>query len=135
MRPAIGSMDEFGSHTENEALRALVTAEIAGGGAIPFRRVMELALYHEEHGYYAGAEPVIGRRGDYLTSPEISPLFGAMLGRQVAELWRLLDRPRPFTLVEAGPGNGTLALDLLRWAARVEPELRQALRYVLVEQL
>lgn len=128
-------MDEFGSHTENEALRAVIAAEIGRAGAIPFRRVMELALYHSEHGYYAGAEPVIGRRGDYLTSPEISPLFGAIIGRQAAELWRLLDRPERFTLVEAGPGNGTMALDLLRWAARAEPEWRAALRYVLVERL
>lgn len=128
------AVDEFGLHTENEALRELIAAEIAAGGPIPFRRFMELALYHPRHGYYATAEAVIGRHGDYLTSPEISPLFGAIIGRQAAEIWRLLDRPNPFTLVEAGPGNGTLAADLLRWAARAEPELRAALRYVLVER-
>ena len=126
--------DEFALHTENEALRDLIMAEIAATGRITFRRFMELALYHPRHGYYAGMDEVIGPRGDYLTSPEISPLFGAMIGRQVAEVWRLLDRPAPFTVAEAGPGNGTLARDLLRWAARAEPDLCAALRYVLVER-
>lgn len=127
--------DEFGAHTENDALRAVIEAEIAGSGRITFRRFMELALYHPRHGYYAADAEAIGRRGDYLTSPEISPLFGAMIGRQAAEVWRLLGRPDPFTVVEVGPGNGTLALDLLRWAGRAQPELRAALRYVLVERL
>jgi SAM-dependent MidA family methyltransferase len=128
------AMDEFGTHTENEALRAVIAAEIDAGGRIPFRRFMELALYHPVHGYYASERPVIGRRGDYLTSPEVSPLFGAMAGRQVAEVWELLGRPDPMTVVEAGPGNGTLAHDLLRWAQRANPELRAALRYIMVEQ-
>jgi SAM-dependent MidA family methyltransferase len=77
---------------------------------------------------------VIGRTGDYLTSPELSPLFGAMMGRQLAEVWEQLDRPPSFTVVEAGPGNGTLASDLLGWATRANPDFRSALRYVLVEQ-
>lgn len=128
------NMDEFGSHTENEALRRVIAGAIREAGCIPFRRFMELALYHPTHGYYHTPWPVIGRAGDYLTSPEISPLFGAMVGRQVAEIWSLLGYPRPMTVVEAGPGNGTLARDLLDWAARAAPDLRDALRYVLVEQ-
>ncbi len=127
-------MDEFGSHTENDALRDVIAAEIAAAGRVTFRRFMELALYHPEHGYYMSGREVIGPRGDYLTSPEISPLFGAMIGRQVAEVWRRLGEPAAFTLVEPGPGNGTMARDLLRWAARAEPDLRAALRYVLVER-
>jgi SAM-dependent MidA family methyltransferase len=128
------TVDEFGHHTENDTLREMIAAEIARDGAVTFCRFMELALYHPEQGYYAAREEVIGRRGDYLTSPELSPLFGAMIGRQSAEVWRLLGRPDPFTIVEAGPGNGTMARDLLRWAARAEPDLRAALRYVLVER-
>src|SRR5581483_11295810 len=108
-------VDEFGSHIENDALRDLIAAEIRSQGAITFRRFMDLALYHPELGYYASRDEVIGLRGDYLTSPELSPLFGAMVGRQAVEAWRLLDRPHRFTLVEAGAGNGTLAADLLRW--------------------
>jgi SAM-dependent MidA family methyltransferase len=127
-------MDEFGSHTENDALRDLILSEIAARGPITFRRFMELVLYHPRHGYYNSERPVIGSQGDYVTSPEVSPLFGAIAGRQLAEVWHLLGRPRPFTVVEAGPGNGTMALDLLWWAARIEPEMRGSLRYVLVEQ-
>lgn len=126
-------LDEFGTVTENEDLHRLIAAEIAAHGPVTFRRFMELALHHPAYGYYAGPEPVIGPRGDYLTSPEISPLFGAMIGRQVAEVWHRLGEPDPFVVVEPGPGNGTLARDLLRWAARAEPVLRRALRYVLVE--
>ncbi len=127
--------DEFGAHTENEALCALIVDEIAARGPVTFCRFMELALYQPAHGYYAASDVVIGPAGDYLTSPEISPLFAAMLGRQVAEVWRLLGEPEEFSVVEAGPGNGTLAHDLLRWAARAEPALRRVMRYVLVEQL
>lgn len=130
----IAIVDEFGHHTENDTLREIIAAEIARDGAIAFCRFMELALYHPEHGYYAARDEVVGPRGDYLTSPELSPLFGAMIGRQTAEVWRLLGRPDPYTIVEAGPGNGTMARDLLRWAARAEPDLRAALRYVLVER-
>ncbi len=126
-------IDEFGTHTENEDLHQLIAAEIAARGPVTFCRFMELALHHPVHGYYAGPAPVIGPRGDYLTSPEISPLFGAMIGRQVAEVWHRLGEPDPFLVVEPGPGNGTLARDLLRWAARAEPALRRVLRYVLVE--
>jgi SAM-dependent MidA family methyltransferase len=126
--------DEFGMHTQNEALCAVIAAEIAAAGRITFHRFMELALYHPLHGYYAAPHEVIGPRGDYITSPELSPLFGAMVGRQVAEVWALLGRPAPFTVVEVGPGNGTLAADLLRWAARAAPDLRRALHYVLVER-
>ncbi len=126
--------DEFGTHTDNAALSALIAAEISACGPVPFRRFMELALYQPVHGYYAAPDERIGPRGDYLTSPEISPLFGATAGRQVAEVWRLLGEPDPFTVVEPGPGNGALAADLLRWAARAEPRLRRALRYVLVER-
>lgn len=128
-------MDEFGSHTENEALCALIATEIGAVGCLPFCRFMALALYHPVYGYYATERPVIGRAGDYLTSPEVSPLFGAMVGRQVAEVWTILGYPNPMMVVEAGPGNGTLAHDLLRWATRAAPDLRAALRYVLVEQL
>lgn len=127
-------MDEFGRHTENDTLRDLIAVEIAERGSITFHRFMELALYHSRHGYYAATEEAIGRRGDYLTSPEISPLFGAMIGRQAAEVWERLGHPREFTIIEAGPGAGTMAMDVLRWAARAAPELRCALRYVLVER-
>jgi SAM-dependent MidA family methyltransferase len=96
------------------------------GGAIPFRRFMELALYGD-HGFYS--QHHAGRRGDFLTSPEVGPLFGAVLGRFLdAEFFRL-GRPDPFTVVDAGAGPGTLVRSVL--AAR--PECTTALRYIAVE--
>ncbi|MFN8558739.1 MAG: SAM-dependent methyltransferase [Dehalococcoidia bacterium] len=127
-------MDEFGSHTDCQPLLDIIEGEIRANGRITFRRFMELALYHPHHGYYTGGRPVIGRDGDYFTSPGLSPLFGAMIGRQVADVWRRLDRPARFAIVEPGAGDGTLAADLLRWAARAEPGLRDAIQYTLVER-
>jgi len=125
---------EFEPATENAALKAAIREAIReAGGAIPFREFMALALYHPALGYYASAREKIGRSGDYLTSPELTPLFGAMLGRQLREMWERLGRPERFGAVEAGPGTGVLARDVLSWAGRAAPDFAQALRYTLVE--
>jgi SAM-dependent MidA family methyltransferase len=120
--------------TENAALKAAIISAIDdAGGALPFRDFMELALYHPTLGYYTSRRDVIGRAADYLTSPELTPLFGAMLGRQLREMWERLGQPGRFAAVEAGPGTGTLARDVLAWAARSAPAFAAALRYTLVE--
>ncbi len=125
---------EFEPATENAALKAAIASAIDdAGGALPFRDFMEMALYHPTLGYYTSPREVIGRAADYLTSPELTPLFGAMLGRQLREMWGRLDRPRSFDAVEAGPGTGVLARDVLAWAARTAPDFAAALRYTLVE--
>lgn len=90
---------------------------------------MQLALYHPEEGYYRRREPV-GARGDYLTSPELHPLFGALVRRQLAELWLTLDRPAAFTVIEVGAGTGALARSML---GVPEDEFGGALRYLIVE--
>jgi SAM-dependent MidA family methyltransferase len=103
-------------------------AEIAAaGGAIPFRRFMDLALYGPGGFYTEGGRA--GRRGDFLTSPEVGPLFGAVLGRALDRWWASLGRPDPFTVVDAGAGPGTLARSVLAAA----PACRDALDYVAVE--
>ena len=125
---------EFEPLTENAALKAAIAVAIDdGGGALPFCNFMELALYHPTLGYYTSPRGVIGRDADYLTSPELTPLFGTMLGRQLRELWERLDRPKHFDAVEGGPGTGVLARDVLTWAARTAPDFAAALRYTLVE--
>jgi SAM-dependent MidA family methyltransferase len=101
------------------------------GGAIPFSRFMELALYGE-HGFYtttADAGSAGRRRGDFITSPEVGPLYGAVLARFLDAEWERLGRPDPFTVVDAGAGPGTLARAVL--AAR--PACTDALHYVAVE--
>ncbi|MBV9043451.1 MAG: SAM-dependent methyltransferase, partial [Acidimicrobiia bacterium] len=98
-------------------------------GPIPFDEVVELALYHAEHGFYSSGGAA-GRSGDFLTSPEVGPLFGAVLARALDEWWRELGEPDPYVVVEAGAGAGTLARHVLD----AEPECGLALRYVLVER-
>ena len=102
---------------------------IRAGGPIPFERFMELALYGAE-GFYSKADGgSAGRRGDFITSPEVGPLFGAVVARYLDVEWKRIGRPDVFTVVDAGAGPGTLARSVL--AAR--PECCDALRYVAVE--
>ena len=79
---------------------------------LTFARYMELCLYHPEFGYYARA-PRIGKRGDFFTSPAVHPVFGAALAKQALQIWELMGRPDDFVLMEAGAGEGYLALDIL----------------------
>ncbi len=123
----------FTTLTENEALKEAIVARTEGQGAITFRDFMEMALYYPQLGYYSSPREKMGRQGDYLTSPEASPLFGALVARQVEEMWQVLGQPTPFLLVEMGAGSGALAHDLLTWAHRQAPSLREALVYHLVE--
>lgn len=99
----------------------------AAGGDIPFAGFMSLALYGE-HGFYSTSGRA-GRRGDFITSPEVGPLFGAVLARWIDAEWERLGRPADFTVVDAGAGPGTLARAVLAAA----PACSSAMRYVAVE--
>lgn len=107
--------------------REILDAIERAGGAVRFDRFVELALYGEE-GFYSRSGRA-GRRGDFMTSPEVGPLFGVVLGRYFDAQWRRLGKPDEFTVVDAGAGPGTLARSVL--AANLE--CRHALRYVAVE--
>ena len=124
---------DFPSTTENEALKDIIRQRIAEAGAITFREFMALALYHPHHGYYCSSRQKMGRQGDYLTSPEVHPIFGWLVGRQLAQMWDVIGRPQAFTIVEMGAGSGALARDILDWAHRHAPEFFAALEYRLVE--
>jgi SAM-dependent MidA family methyltransferase len=124
---------EFESATDNAALVEAIQQAIAEPRSIPFRDYMELALYHPLYGYYRSRRDKMGREGDYLTSPEVTPAFGVLVGRQLREMWQEIGSPDRFDLVEAGPGSGRLAFDLLRWSRLHAPEFRRALAYTLVE--
>ncbi|HEX4818807.1 MAG TPA: SAM-dependent methyltransferase [Acidimicrobiales bacterium] len=110
-------------------VEARIAAAIRRRGPVPFSEVMEAALYDPEHGFYA-TTGAAGRRGDFLTSPEVGPLFGAVMARALDGWWRDAGEPDPFIVVEGGAGVGTLAVSVL--AAR--PACLAALRYVLVER-
>jgi SAM-dependent MidA family methyltransferase len=124
---------EFETTTENAALREAIVARIQSQGPIPFRDFMEAALYHPHHGYYRSRREKMGREGDYLTSPEVSPIFGVLVGRQLREMWQAMGSPSRFDMVEAGAGTGLLCRDILRWARRHAPGLRDAVSCTIVE--
>jgi NADH dehydrogenase [ubiquinone] 1 alpha subcomplex assembly factor 7 len=90
-------------------LRDLIFAE----GPLPLDRYMALCLGHPQHGYYMTRDP-FGVAGDFTTAPEVSQIFGELIGVWVAQAWDMLGRPRRFALVELGPGRGTLMADVLR---------------------
>src|SRR5207248_1543607 len=98
-------------------------------GPLPYDEVLELALYHPDHGFY-GRGAGAGRGADFLTSPEVGPLFGAVVADALDGWWVSLGEPDPFVVVEAGAAAGTLARDVLA----AQPWCAPALRYVLVER-
>ncbi|WP_419927419.1 SAM-dependent methyltransferase [Candidatus Poriferisocius sp.] len=94
-----------------------------------FAEFMERALYDPEHGFYESGQA--GRRGGhFITSPEVGPLFGAVVGRMLDRRWEELGQPDPFTVIDAGAGPGTLA----RTVAKAEPGCTPALRWINVER-
>ena len=113
------------------ALADLIRREIADEGPMGVDRYMALALGHPTLGYYATRDP-FGAAGDFTTAPEISQMFGELVGVWAAETWTAMGRPDPVRLIELGPGRGTLMADALR-AARVLPAFRAALDVTLVE--
>lgn len=112
-------------------LAELIAAEIAAQGPIPLDRYMDLALQHPRHGYYRQATP-IGRAGDFITAPEISQMFGEMIGLWCAMTWQKMGSPAAFTLLELGPGRGTLMQDALR-ATRHVGGFHDALQLFMLE--
>jgi len=132
-RVAIPTPDEFDSLTESTPLVAALRDRIAREGPITFRDFMEAALYDPRHGYYATQDASTSRAWDYVTSPEVHPIFGTLVAKQIIELWRALGSPARFDVVEPGAGRGLLARDILRRAAR-EPGFADAVRYHIVER-
>lgn len=109
-----------------EAIRAEIEA---GDGRITFARFMELALYHPERGYYTTSAERPTRSGDFLTAPEVHPMFGRLLARQLDEMWQLLGRPEPFVLREHGAGRGVLGVSILGGLVADRSALADAIRY------
>jgi SAM-dependent MidA family methyltransferase len=113
------------------ALEDIIRREIEARGPLPLARFMELALYHPLHGYYERAPSRVGRRGDYVTSVSVGPLFGELLASQFA-LW--LDAFHgPCQVVEAGAHDGRLAHDILTSLHRRDPRMARNVAYWIIE--
>jgi len=113
------------------ALASEIRRLIALDGPISVAHYMTLALAHPRHGYYITRDP-LGARGDFVTAPEISQMFGELIGLWAAAVWQTMGAPQTLQLVELGPGRGTLLSDALR-AAAVLPPFRASLDVHLVE--
>ncbi|RTL84625.1 MAG: class I SAM-dependent methyltransferase [Hyphomicrobiales bacterium] len=113
------------------ALKQEIAAMIAHDGPMTLERYMSLCLGHPRHGYYMTRDP-FGAGGDFITAPEISQMFGELLGVWATEAWRLAGSPAPARLIELGPGRGTLMADVLR-VARIAPGFLEAVSVHLVE--
>ncbi|MBB4659310.1 class I SAM-dependent methyltransferase [Parvularcula dongshanensis] len=116
---------------EPTPLEARLVAAIRHGGPITVGEFMTDALCHQQHGYYATRDP-FGRAGDFTTAPEISQLFGELVGAWLVHAWTEIGEPSVFNLVELGPGRGTLMADVLR-VGGVRPGFLKAARLFLVE--
>jgi NADH dehydrogenase [ubiquinone] 1 alpha subcomplex assembly factor 7 len=113
------------------ALRQELIKLIALEGPMSIARYMSLCLGHPQHGYYMTRDP-LGSKGDFITAPEISQMFGELLGLWFAQIWINLGSPDAIRLVECGPGRGTLMQDALRAAATV-PGFKSAITVDLIE--
>ncbi len=111
------------------ALETLIRNDIKTNGSLPFSRFMERCLFHEACGYYNTHDPL----RDFATAPEISQLFGEMIALWCIDCWIKLGSPQPFTLLECGPGRGTLMADILRTTVLV-PEFLNAATLVMLEK-
>ena len=117
--------------TENNELENRIRELIKAVGPIPVSEYMATCLFDPDHGYYTTHEP-FGASGDFITAPEISQMFGEIIGAWLIHAWRLMGHPAPFALVEIGPGRGTLMRDILK-TARLDPAFSEAARPFLVE--
>jgi SAM-dependent MidA family methyltransferase len=112
-------------------LEAEIRRLISIAGPMPIAQYMATCLCHPTHGYYMTRDP-FGAAGDFITAPEISQMFGELIGLWAAAVWRQMGSPENIRLIELGPGRGTMMADALR-AARVMPDFRKAIVAHLVE--
>jgi SAM-dependent MidA family methyltransferase len=123
-------------------LEQKIIEKIQNEGPITFEKFMEMALYYPELGYYSSPDTTIGRKGDFYTSPHLHPIFGAMIGKQLMEMWNVMGRPADFHAVEIGAGVGYLCKDIFDYLCkpssdssllRDKSDFLSSLEYIIVE--
>ena len=102
-------------------------------GKITVAEFMEIALYWPHGGYYSDREAV-GAQGDYYTSPVVHPAFGSLLAVQLFQMWEEMGRPKPFTVLELGAGNGLLCRDIITYAKEMPGNFASAIRYICLDR-
>ena len=120
------------SRSEPTPLAPILAERIRAHGPITFAEYMEACLFHPMYGYYTKEEQQPQR--DYITSVDVSPLFGRLLARQFYEMWSLLGRPASFLLLEVGAGTGRLAKQILEFSEHTWSDFYEALRFIAVER-
>jgi SAM-dependent MidA family methyltransferase len=113
-------------------LSEIIIQKIQKNGPISFRDFMEMALYYPGMGYYTSEKEKMGKQGDYYTSPVLSSLYGQMIGKQLEEMWCIMDKD-PISIVEYGAGTGALCYDILLYLKKNAP-LYQQLKYFIIEK-
>jgi NADH dehydrogenase [ubiquinone] 1 alpha subcomplex assembly factor 7 len=119
-------MPDERSPLDNEIRRLIAVA-----GPMPIADYMRHTLTHPQYGYYVARDP-IGAAGDFITAPEISQMFGELIGLWIAAVWQQMGAPENVRVIELGPGRGTLMIDALR-AAKVIKDFQPAIVLHLVE--
>jgi NADH dehydrogenase [ubiquinone] 1 alpha subcomplex assembly factor 7 len=113
------------------SLEEEIRRRIRSHGPMPVTQYMMLCLTDPKHGYYMKRDP-LGAAGDFTTAPEISQMFGELIGLWACSVWRQMDAPDSLRLIELGPGRGSMMLDALR-AVQVVPAFRKAIVLHFVE--
>lgn len=120
--------------TTDSELKTILSSRIAGQGRITFADFMAACLYEPGLGYYTSPGRKVGAEGDFYTSITVHAAFGRVVAREIAQMWRSMEEPSGFTLVECGAGNGRLACDIMDFLAEREPVMYEGVQLVLVEQ-
>lgn len=117
----------------NHELIQRIKHKILESGKIPFKDFMQMALYEPNLGYYISDREVWGKKGDYLTSPDIHHVFGRLICKQIFEMWQVLGKPQNFTIIEAGAGNAALSLEILQFSQDIFSEFYKSLNVIIIE--
>jgi SAM-dependent MidA family methyltransferase len=121
---------------KSHRLQQIILAKIQANSdkRITFAEFMNLALYHPDYGYYGSGQVAIGAEGDFFTASSLGADFGELFAEQLAEMWLILDHPKPFQVIEMGAGLGDLAIDILNYWQSNYPDLLQNVEYNIIEE-
>ena len=124
------------NHTKSQQLTKVICDRLAESShqRLTFAKYMDLVLYHPQYGYYTSQKAPIGVSGDFFTSSSLGKDFGELLAIQSAEIWDIMGKPQPFTIIEMGAGTGAMAVDILQYLEEHYFDLFAVTNYTIIEQ-